>query len=100
VFVHDKSNVFFFSQNSNLTEEFEALLEDTRELEWARVAFGKAPDAVNFWMGDGRAVTSTHKDPYENIYCVVRGYKDFILFPPTGSDPIVLFSRSNLSFQD
>jgi hypothetical protein len=28
-------------------------------------------------------VTSTHKDPYENIYCVVRGFKDFILFPPT-----------------
>nr|CAD7430766.1 unnamed protein product [Timema monikensis] len=24
-----------------------------------------------------------HKDPYENIYCVVSGYKDFILLPPT-----------------
>lgn len=24
-----------------------------------------------------------HKDPYENIYCVVDGYKDFILLPPT-----------------
>jgi len=24
-----------------------------------------------------------HKDPYENIYCVIRGYKDFILFPPS-----------------
>ena len=24
-----------------------------------------------------------HKDPYENIYCVVRGYKDIILQPPT-----------------
>lgn len=24
-----------------------------------------------------------HKDPYENIYCVVNGYKDFILHPPT-----------------
>lgn len=23
-----------------------------------------------------------HKDPYENIYCVVSGYKDFILIPP------------------
>ncbi len=71
-------------QNSNLTTEFEALLGDVEELEWAREAFGDgAPDAVNFWMGDHRAVTSTHKDPYENIYCVVRGYKDFILFPPT-----------------
>lgn len=23
-----------------------------------------------------------HKDPYENIYCVVSGFKDFILIPP------------------
>lgn len=24
-----------------------------------------------------------HKDPYENIYCVISGFKDFILIPPT-----------------
>lgn len=24
-----------------------------------------------------------HKDPYENIYCVIDGYKDFTLIPPT-----------------
>lgn len=23
-----------------------------------------------------------HKDPYENMYCVIAGYKDFILIPP------------------
>lgn len=23
-----------------------------------------------------------HKDHYENIYCVVSGFKDFILIPP------------------
>ena len=59
------------------------LLQDIEELQWAREAFGKNPDAINFWMGDGRAVTSTHKDPYENIYCVVKGFKDIILFPPS-----------------
>lgn len=26
---------------------------------------------------------SVHKDPYENIYCVVEGFKDFLLIPPT-----------------
>lgn len=26
---------------------------------------------------------TVHKDPYENIYCVISGYKDFILIPPT-----------------
>ena len=70
-------------QNSNLSEEMNELIEDISELQWAREAFGKDPDAVNFWMGDSRAVTSTHKDPYENIYCVIKGQKDIILFPPT-----------------
>lgn len=23
-----------------------------------------------------------HKDPYENTYCVISGYKDFVLIPP------------------
>ena len=50
---------------------------------FAREAFNKDPDAVNFWMGDERAVTSMHKDPYENMYCVISGYKDFILIAPT-----------------
>ncbi|KAF2880754.1 hypothetical protein ILUMI_25426 [Ignelater luminosus] len=71
-------------QNSNLTEDFEELLSDIEtEIEWASAAFNKQPDAVNFWMGDSRAVTSMHKDPYENIYCVIDGYKDFTLIPPT-----------------
>ena len=26
---------------------------------------------------------AVHKDPYENIYCVVRGHKEIILQPPT-----------------
>lgn len=70
-------------QNSNLTHDFEPLREDVMELDWASEAFGSKPDAINFWMGDQRAVTSTHKDPYENIYCVVQGHKDIILHPPS-----------------
>ncbi|XP_053695549.1 bifunctional peptidase and (3S)-lysyl hydroxylase Jmjd7 isoform X3 [Sabethes cyaneus] len=71
-------------QNSNLTEDFHELWRDidTKTLNFATEAFNKVPDAVNFWMGDERAVTSMHKDPYENIYCVISGYKDFILIPP------------------
>lgn len=46
-------------QNSNLTDEFSELLKDVSELEWASEAFGKKPDAVNFWMGDERCVTSS-----------------------------------------
>ncbi|KAJ8920850.1 hypothetical protein NQ315_015642 [Exocentrus adspersus] len=72
------------TQNSNLMEDFAELLPDVgSEIKWASQAFDKKPDAVNFWMGDERAVTSMHKDPYENIYCVIDGHKDFMLIPPT-----------------
>lgn len=79
------SGVYYLQrQNSNLTEEFPELLEDIeRHIPWATEAFGTDPDAVNFWAGDSRAVTSMHKDPYENIYCVLSGHKDFTLHPPT-----------------
>ncbi|CAH0556760.1 unnamed protein product [Brassicogethes aeneus] len=71
-------------QNSNLTQDFLEIVDDVgMEIHWASAAFDKKPDAVNFWMGDQRAITSMHKDPYENIYCVIDGYKDFILIPPT-----------------
>jgi len=66
-----------------LTKEFPELLSDLDDLSWAREAFGAAPNASNIWIGDSRSVTSLHKDPFENIYCVVSGYKDFLLFPPT-----------------
>ncbi len=37
-----------------------SLLSDVEEFPWAREAFGgDPPDAINFWMGDGRAVTSS-----------------------------------------
>uniref|UniRef100_A0A336KNJ7 CSON013302 protein n=3 Tax=Culicoides sonorensis TaxID=179676 RepID=A0A336KNJ7_CULSO len=73
------------TQNNNLIHDFPELLADIDDsmLNFAKEAFNKSPDAANFWMGDERAVTSMHKDPYENIYIVVSGYKDFILIPPT-----------------
>lgn len=72
-------------QNSNLQCDFPELVNDLdfSLISFATEAFNKEPDAVNFWMGDARAVTSMHKDPYENIYCVISGFKDFILIPPT-----------------
>jgi len=77
-------SVFYIQhQNGSFTSEYGPLADDIHELEWAREAFGSEPDAVNFWMGDNRAVSSMHKDPYENIYCVVSGSKTFTLVPPT-----------------
>ncbi|XP_017128379.1 bifunctional peptidase and (3S)-lysyl hydroxylase JMJD7 [Drosophila elegans] len=71
-------------QNSNLSVDLPELAADLRisDLDFAQQSFNKPPDAVNFWLGDERAVTSMHKDPYENLYCVISGHKDFILIPP------------------
>eukprot|EP01133_Synstelium_polycarpum_P015875 gene15875-18867_t len=71
-------------QNGSFNKEFERLWSDIdhASVDFAREAFGEQEDAVNLWMGDDRAVSSMHKDPYENIYCVVRGRKRFTLLPP------------------
>ena len=58
----DSANGVFYiqKQNSNLIEEFRDIIKDVEdEIPWASQAFGKKPDAVNFWMGDQRAVTSS-----------------------------------------
>lgn len=77
--------VYYIShQNSSLTDEFPTLLEDAeKEIPWASEVFGAPPDAVNVWVGDEQALTTLHKDHYENIYCVVKGQKHFTLYPPT-----------------
>lgn len=47
-------------QNSNLTNDFPELLMDVdKTIPWAEHAFGEVPDAVNFWMGDCRAISSS-----------------------------------------
>ncbi|XP_045439574.1 cytosolic phospholipase A2 beta isoform X2 [Pipistrellus kuhlii] len=71
-------------QCSNLLTELPQLLGDLEpHVPWASEALGKMPDAVNFWLGEAAAVTSLHKDHYENLYCVVSGEKHFLLHPPS-----------------
>ncbi|KAJ6539351.1 cupin-like domain-containing protein [Mycena capillaripes] len=92
----DDSEIYYLqSQNGNVysnrffegtpdPSEFEALRADIpSEIPWCSEAFGRAPDAVNLWIGSHKSVTSIHNDPYENIYTVVRGSKHFTLLPPT-----------------
>ncbi|TDH66497.1 hypothetical protein CCR75_008159 [Bremia lactucae] len=71
-------------QNDSLRTEFPKLFEDVPSaIELAVLAFGNEPEAVNLWIGDERAVSSMHKDHYENFYCVVKGQKIFTLLPPS-----------------
>lgn len=87
-------------QNSNLTVELPALLDDVEAcFPWARAAFGGAPDAVNVWVGDARAATTFHKDHYENVYAVVAGTKVFTLLPPCDAYRLALASLPAASFQ-
>ncbi|KAG8199906.1 hypothetical protein JTE90_015893 [Oedothorax gibbosus] len=78
--------LYLQKQNNCLMDEYSCLVHDVDfHIPWATEAFGEFPEASNFWMGDRRAITSLHKDNYENLYCVVKGVKEFILYPPTAS---------------
>uniref|UniRef100_A0AAY4BUV5 Bifunctional peptidase and (3S)-lysyl hydroxylase JMJD7 n=1 Tax=Denticeps clupeoides TaxID=299321 RepID=A0AAY4BUV5_9TELE len=90
-------------QCSNLIEELPELTGDVEShIPWMTEALGKLPDAVNFWLGEARAVTSMHKDHYENLYCVISGEKQFILIPPTDRPfvPYELYQPAVYSFRE
>ncbi|CAJ1074939.1 bifunctional peptidase and (3S)-lysyl hydroxylase JMJD7 [Xyrichtys novacula] len=80
-----RRGVFYVQkQCSNLLDELPELTDDLEShVPWMSTALGKLPDAVNFWLGEESAVTSMHKDHYENLFCVISGEKNFILLPPT-----------------
>ncbi|KAM5377432.1 hypothetical protein ACJZ2D_004971 [Fusarium nematophilum] len=70
------------TQNDNLRDEYITLFSDAqKDIPFARIALGKAPDAVNLWIGNSKSVTALHKDNYENIYVQVLGRKHFVLLP-------------------
>ena len=81
----DSNEVCYLQQQNNcMAEVFQPLLEDMDEhLPWATKAMGGRPEAVNLWVGGSRSLTTFHKDPYENLYVVVRGTKTFKLMPPS-----------------
>lgn len=81
---NDDEILYVQTQNGCLTSEFQPLIPDVNlEFPLASHCFNAQPDAINFWMGEERSVSSMHKDPYENFYCVISGKKNFTLFPPT-----------------
>lgn len=67
---NEKHVYYIQKQNSNLIEDFYELHNDIDEstLLFASEVFNKRPDAVNFWMGDKRAITSSKKMPFSCQY--------------------------------
>ncbi|KAI8606835.1 cupin-like domain-containing protein, partial [Chytriomyces sp. MP71] len=75
---------YYQAQNNNLRDEFKALFHQVPpHIPFVTDSLGSHPDAINFWCGSARAVTSFHKDHYENVYAVLSGSKTFHLIPPT-----------------
>ena len=71
------------SQDSNLTtSSLSSLLPDLQpNFDFAIGVLGE-PEALNIWIGDDKSATSIHRDPYENLYLVLKGQKMFRLWAP------------------
>ncbi|CAI5705722.1 unnamed protein product [Peronospora farinosa] len=71
-------------QNDSLRNQLPGLFNEVPSaIKLAVEAFGNEPEAVNIWIGDERAMSTMHKDHYENMYCVAKGQKHFTLLPPS-----------------
>jgi Cupin-like domain len=95
------SVLYYSRQNDCFRNELPTIYEATRHvipdsIQFAEEAFGNGkPEAINLWMGDERAVSSMHKDPYENLFYVASGEKIFTLCPP--ADAPYLYEKDFLS---
>lgn len=79
----EESVVYFSRQNDCLRKEIPKLKDIFPSgIEWAAEAFAQPLDAVNLWMGNERAISSMHKDHYENLFYVASGEKIFTICPP------------------
>ncbi|KAI5056714.1 hypothetical protein GOP47_0028532 [Adiantum capillus-veneris] len=83
--------VYAQEQNGCFVTEYSVLSADAEtHLPWATEALGCLPEAANLWIGNEKAVTSFHKDHYENLYAVIAGEKHFTLLPPTDLDRLYI----------
>ncbi|GMH68967.1 hypothetical protein TL16_g05050 [Triparma laevis f. inornata] len=90
----DKPVYYLSSQNSNLSH-LPINLPTPLQL---NEAFSKQPEAVNIWIGDGRAYTTCHRDVFENVYVVCEGVKRFRIAPPYLKKYLEVETCTNCSF--
>ncbi|CAJ1925901.1 unnamed protein product [Cylindrotheca closterium] len=83
--IPDESVVYYSRQNDCLRKELPDLYKAFPPgIAWAEEALGPEQplDAVNLWVGNERAISSMHKDHYENLFYVASGEKVFTVCPP------------------
>jgi len=101
--------VYYYSlQNDCLRSELSPLVPHMnhsfeRLVSWGEAVFGTGPpDAINLWMGPSSAVSSLHKDHYENLFYVASGEKVFHIYPPADAPflPVRTFPTCRLQQQE
>ncbi|KAG8389298.1 hypothetical protein BUALT_Bualt02G0214800 [Buddleja alternifolia] len=83
----------------NAENEEKTQLECLREdIEKPAFLEGKILAAVNLWMNNARTRSSTHYDPHHNLLCIISGYKQVILWPPSACPslyPLPLYGEAS-----
>jgi len=79
--------VYLSHQNDSFRQECEGIScllppDGGSIVNMGKHVFGGPPEAINLWIGEARAISSAHKDFYENLYFVTRGQKRIFLAPP------------------
>lgn len=86
--LEDVSEQIYLAQvsimNSDQQEniQLEALREDIQMLP---ILESKELSSINLWMNNAQARSSTHYDPHHNLLCIVSGWKQVVLWPPSAS---------------
>lgn len=64
-----KNSIYYIQKQNSNFEEFSELWRDIdSDISWATEALGTKPDAINFWMGDQRAITSSKFETLSKVY--------------------------------
>jgi len=84
---NNNEQVLYFSQQNDCLRNIQELSNVYKlfptSIPFADEAFHpNTIDAVNLWIGNQHAISSMHKDPYENLFYVASGEKIFTLCPP------------------
>ena len=83
---HDGRVWYCQLQNGSFDKEFAKLSDDveSRGPAWAASLANDChvTPVCNMWLGNSYSVTSTHHDPFENVFLQVTGKKRFLLYPP------------------
>ncbi|KDP21397.1 hypothetical protein JCGZ_21868 [Jatropha curcas] len=70
----------------NIDDQEKVQLRTLREdIQMPTILETKELASINLWMNNAYARSSTHYDPHHNILCIVAGYKQVVLWPPSAT---------------